>query len=336
MIFTLTLNPALDYAISVCGSLKIGEIHRTAGEDLAAGGKGINVSWILSNLGVENVALGFIAGFTGEEILKRVENHGSIKADFIKVDGLSRINVKISSARGGGGEAREETDINGQGPFIPGEALDQLFLQLAALKDGDALVLAGSVPSSVPEAIYASILQHLNNLGRKIYVVVDTTKALLINALSYHPFLIKPNNEELGDLFGAKLSACDKRQIVYYAKELQKQGARHVLVSLGGEGSIFVDETGEICLHFGVAEGSVKSTIGSGDSMLAGFLAGLFGSTDLTDERELNGFKKENFAEALKLGTACGSATAFSIGLGSRKLIEETRESLKNKAIITM
>lgn len=294
MIYTVTFNPALDYVIGV-NQFCIGEVNRTSYENISYGGKGINVSCILNTLGVKSVALGFIAGFTGQEIAHRVHQEG-IETNFITLeDGMSRINIKL--------KAGEETEINGQGPVITQAAIHQLFDQLDALVEGDVLVLAGSIPNSLPDDIYQQIMARLQ--GRGIRIVVDATKDLLKNVLQYQPFLIKPNNHELGELFGVHLTMDE--DIVHYAKKLQKLGTRNVLVSMAGDGSILVDENGT-SLRMGVPKGVVKNSVGAGDSMLAGFLAGYLETSD--------------YHKALKLGTAAGSATAFSIGLGSRELID--------------
>lgn len=294
MIYTVTFNPALDYVVGV-NQFCIGEVNRTSYECISYGGKGINVSCILNTLGMKSIALGFIAGFTGHEIAHRVQQEG-IETDFISLeDGMSRINIKL--------KAEEETEINGQGPIITPTAIHQLFDQLDALVEGDVLVLAGSIPNSLPDDIYQQIMVRLH--GKGIRIVVDATKDLLKNVLQYQPFLIKPNNHELGELFGVHLIMDE--DIIHYAKKLQQLGARNVLVSMAGDGSILVDENGH-SIRMGVPKGIVKNSVGAGDSMLAGFLAGYLATAD--------------FHKALKLGTAAGSATAFSIGLGSRELID--------------
>lgn len=295
MIYTVTFNPALDYVIGV-DHFMVGEVNRTAYESISYGGKGINVSCILNNLGIKSIALGFVAGFTGREIEAQVKAEGII-TDFISLkEGMSRINVKMKSD--------EETEINGQGPKISEAELNQLFAKLDSLVEGDILVLAGSIPNTLPDDIYEQIMARIQHKG--IRIVVDATKDLLKNVLKYQPFLIKPNNHELGEMFGVKLTRED--EIIHYAKELQKLGARNVLISMAGDGSILVDEMGN-STRMGVPKGTVVNSVGAGDSMVGGFLAGYLNTGD--------------FKEALRLGTASGSATAFSVGIGSRKIIDE-------------
>lgn len=303
MIYTVTFNPALDYVVGV-NQFKLGEVNRTSFESISYGGKGINVSCILNNLGVKSVALGFIAGFTGKEIAAGVNAQG-IESDFIELqEGMSRINVKL--------KAEDETEINGQGPKINSAELNEMFAKIDCLQEGDVLVLAGSIPNTLPDDIYEQIMARIQKKG--IRVVVDATKDLLKNVLKYQPFLIKPNNHELGEMFGLTLTSDE--EIIHYAKELQKLGARNVLISMAGDGSILVDETGN-STKMGVPQGTVKNSVGAGDSMVAGFLAGYVNTGD--------------FAQALRLGTAAGSATAFSVGLGSRELIEELLLQLQTK-----
>ncbi|WP_133964729.1 1-phosphofructokinase [Eubacterium limosum] len=295
MIYTVTFNPSLDYIVKV-DDFKTGQVNRTASERLFPGGKGINVSIVLKNLGFDNVALGFIAGFTGREIEKRVRDFGC-SSDFIEIDnGLSRINVKLKS--------QEESEINGRGPQISEEAFEKLFAQLDRLKPGDVLALAGSIPSSMPSDTYERIMARLENRG--IDIVVDATKDLLKKVLKYHPFLIKPNNHELGDMFGVTLKNDD--EIILYGKKLQEMGARNVLVSMAGDGAIFLNEDGSV--HKSAApSGEVKNSVGAGDSMVAGFLAGYLESGDL--------------AAAFKMGVATGSASAFSEELATRQEVAD-------------
>ena len=300
MIYTVTFNPALDYVIGV-NQFKIGNVNRTSYESISFGGKGINVSCVLNHLGMKSIALGFVAGFTGREITARLQQEG-IQTDFVELEeGMSRINVKLKSD--------EETEINGLGPVISSFKLEELFRKLDQLGSDDILVLAGSIPNTLPDNIYEHIIEKLSNRG--IRVVVDATKDLLKNVLKYHPFLIKPNNHELGELFGVTLKS--QEDIIHYAKELQNMGARNVLISMAGDGSILVDETGH-SIRMGVPKGTVKNSVGAGDSMVAGFLAGYL--------------SKNDYHYALRLGTACGSATAFSIGLGSKELIDVLFEQL--------
>ena len=295
MIYTVTFNPALDYVVGV-DQFHIGAVNRTTYESITYGGKGINVSCVLNQLGTKSVALGFIAGFTGAEIEVGVKGQG-IETDFIRLkEGMSRINIKLKSD--------EETEINGQGPIINDAELNLLFEKLDTLNNEDILVLAGSIPNSLPDDIYEQIMAKINTKG--IRVVVDATKDLLKNVLKYHPFLIKPNHHELGELFGVTLTSDE--EIIHHAKELQRLGARNVLISMAGDGSILVDETGT-STKMGVPKGTVKNSVGAGDSMVAGFLAGFLASG--------------NFVDALRLGTAAGSATAYSMGLASKELIQE-------------
>lgn len=303
MIYTVTFNPALDYIMRV-PSLETDAVNRTDSESVFYGGKGINVSIILSRLEVPNVALGFIAGFTGREIQDGVKAQG-VETKFIPLEqGLSRINVKIKNA-----EKKEETEINAQGPKIPEDKLQELYEQLEQLTADDMLVLAGSIPNTLPSDVYEQIMKRLQS--KQVPIVVDATKDLLKNVLKYHPFLIKPNNFELGEMFGVTLHS--KEEIVHYAKELQKLGARNVVVSMAGDGSILVTEDGEVH-QMGVAKGTVKNSVGAGDSMVAGFVAGYI--------------QKGDCAYALKLGTAAGGATAFSDDLATREKIQETLKSL--------
>ena len=299
MIYTVTFNPAIDYVVRT-DSLKTGSVNRARSEEMYFGGKGINVSAVLKELGVGSVALGFIAGFTGEAIEKGIRAMG-IGCDLIKLPrGNSRINVKI--------KAQEETELNGQGPDISPEALTELFEKLDRLTDGDTLVLAGSIPGSMPSDIYERILQRLS--GRRIRTVVDAANDLLLKVLKYKPFLIKPNDIELGEMFGVKLTS--DSEIEKYARRTQEMGAQNVLVSMAGNGAMLIDREGK--LHrCGACKGEVRNSVGAGDSMLAGFLAGLM---------------KGGFGYALKLGTAAGGATAFSDGLAARERIAELMEQL--------
>lgn len=296
MIYTITFNPAIDYVVRMGSELLPGMTNRSDSEECYFGGKGINVSTILKNLGLDNTALGFVAGFTGKAIAADVERKG-IKANFIELpEGISRINVKIKGAA--------ETEINAQGPKIPQSAQDELFKQLEALKDGDILILAGSIPSSLPSDVYEKILAKLSD--KKIDVVVDATKDLLKNVLKYHPFLIKPNNFELGEMFDTVLKTDD--EIEAHAKKLQEMGARNVLISMAGDGAMLITETGEKH-RVGVPKGQVRNSVGAGDSMVAGFVAGFLENHD--------------YSQALKMGTAAGSATAFSDDLATGEAIRE-------------
>ena len=299
MIYTVTFNPAIDYIVHT-GTMQVGQVNRSQGEELYFGGKGINVSFVLHELGLPSKALGFVAGFTGAAIEAGIQEQG-IASDFVHLDsGFSRINVKIKSG--------EETELNGQGPNISEAAVAELFEKLNQLQDDDILILAGSIPNTMPADSYEKILAHLSD--KKIKVVVDATKDLLLKVLPYHPFLIKPNNHELGELFGVTLHSIE--EIATYAKKLQEMGAQNVLISMAGDGALLIDETGKqhIC---GVCKGTVKNSVGAGDSMVAGFVAG-----------SMHG----DYEAALKLGTAAGGATAFSEGLAQRAEIERLLQQL--------
>lgn len=295
MIYTVTFNPALDYVMKV-EMLRYDDINRTYGEELYYGGKGINVSVILSRLGMENTALGFKAGFTGEKLEELLKEEG-INTDFIALkSGMTRINVKI--------KAETELDINAVGPPIEREEVDKLFEKIKNLKKGDVIVLAGSVPGALPADIYEKILSVTSQSG--VEAVVDSTGDLLLNVLKYHPFLIKPNNFELGDLFGVKIK--NEAEIEKYAKLLQEKGARNVLVSRGKEGATLVTEDGDVHT-IGIIPGKPLNSVGCGDSMVAGFVAGYL--------------NKRDYAYALKLGSACSNATAFSYGLADKAGIDD-------------
>lgn len=291
MIYTVTFNPAIDYVIHT-ENLIPGEINRASSEEILYGGKGINVSTVLQNLGVENVALGFLAGFTGAAIEQGLSELG-IRTDFIHLEqGLTRINVKV--------KGKEETEINGIGPHIDDKALDMLFDKLDTLKEGDILVLAGSIPASLPSDIYEIILARLQ--GKGILFAVDATRDLLVKVLGYRPFLIKPNNFELGEIFGRTLST--DQEIRECAEQLKAQGAHNVLVSMAGEGAMLLDDEGGYH-RISAPKGKVKNSVGAGDSMVAGFLAGYL--------------EKHDYLYALRFGSAAGSATAFSLGLATRE-----------------
>lgn len=295
MIYTVTCNPALDYVVKV-DDFTLGTVNRSSQQAVYCGGKGINVSAVLANLGYESTAFGFIAGFTGDEIERKAKKLG-FQTDFIKVErGLSRINVKLKS--------REESEINGTGPEITAKHSLVLFEKLENLAAGDVLILSGSIPDSMDNRIYERIMEHLD--GRGICIVADACKDLLSHVLPYHPFLIKPNHHELGELFGKELTNRD--QILTCAKLLQDRGARNVLVSMAGEGAVLLAESGEV-FQMGVPKGTVKNSVGAGDSMVAGFLAGYL--------------ERGDYGYALKLGIASGSASAFSEGLpGKDKIME--------------
>ena len=295
MIYTVTLNPSIDYIVRL-DELKTGITNRTTSEEYYIGGKGINVSCVLAELGIKSTALGFVAGFTGEAIEKGLKNP-KITADFISLkSGISRINIKI--------KAGEETEINCQGPHIDDEELLNLFDKIDNIRSGDTLILAGNIPNTLPDDVYVRIIERLR--GKNVQLVVDATKNLLLNSLKYKPFLIKPNRQELSEIFNTTVKT--ESDAVKYAQELQKMGARNVLVSLGGDGALLVDEYGKLHKE-GVVKGKVLNTVGSGDSMVAGFVA--------------RWIEKEDYAYALRLGSACGNATAFLNGLATREKIEE-------------
>lgn len=301
MINTITLNPSLDYIVSV-DSFKVDALNRIKKEDIYAGGKGINVSIVLNNLGVDNIALGYIAGFTGEEILRQVESHG-VKADFIKLkDGFSRINVKLKSDG--------ETEINGSGPEITEDDLKILYDKLSNLKNGDYLILSGSIPSSVPDDIYESIMNSL--LDKGVEFIVDATKDLLLKVLKYKPFLIKPNHHELAEMFNVEIK--NDEDIIKYGKKLQEMGAKNVLISMAGDGAILLPENGE-AIKRGVPKGTLKNSVGSGDSMVAGFLCGYL--------------KNKDMDEAFRMGIATGSASAFSDELATKEAVYDLLEQVK-------
>ncbi|MBE5878015.1 MAG: 1-phosphofructokinase [Lachnospiraceae bacterium] len=284
MIYTVTLNPSLDYIVDV-ENMELGMTNRTSYEQMEAGGKGINVSYVLRSLGLESKALGFLAGFTGEEIRRRLV-HDGICAEFEMLSsGMSRINVKVRNIDG--------TEINGMGPDIPKDDLERFWAKLEGLQQGDVLVLAGSIPKSLPNTIYQDMMQLV--VDRGVRVIVDASKDLLKNVLPYRPFLIKPNHHELGELFGVKIGS--REEAIPYAKRLQEMGAVNVLVSLGGLGAVLIDEQGLV--HSSEApSGTVVNTVGSGDSMVAGFLAGWLDRGD--------------YEYAFRMGLAAGSAGAFS------------------------
>ena len=295
MIYTLTVNPSIDYIVAV-EDFKLGLTNRTSAEKLLPGGKGINVSQVLKNLGVENTALGFVAGFTGDALVKELERRG-IKQEFIRIkNGMTRINVKLTSIDG--------TEINGQGPDILEEDMECLFERLDQLVDGDVLFLAGSIPGTLPSDLYQKIMARLQK--KDILFVVDATKELLTNVLEYHPFLIKPNNHELGEIFGVELRT--RESVVPYAKKLQEMGARNVLVSMAGEGSVLVAEDGSIVSHE-APKGVLVNGVGAGDSMVAGFMAGYM--------------KTKDYAYAYRMGASAGSASAFSEDLATEQEIKK-------------
>lgn len=295
MIYTVTLNPSIDYIVKL-DELNTGSTNRVNEEYVYPGGKGINVSCILKELGHDNTSLGFISGFTGEYIVKTLEEK-KLKTDFIKLkNGFSRINVKI--------KVSEETEINGQGPNISDEYINLLYKKLDKLNQDDILILAGSIPSTLDEKLYENIMSRLEE--KNIKIVVDATKNLLLNVLKYKPFLIKPNNDELEEMLGVKLNS--NEDIVKYAKKLKEMGAVNVLVSMGKDGALLITEDNEVFIS-DVPKGTVKNSAGAGDSMVAGFISGYLSTGE--------------YDYALKLGAASGSATAFSYDLAERKYIDK-------------
>ena len=293
MIYTVTFNPSLDYIVSV-DDFKLGLTNRTSSELILPGGKGTNVSTVLKNLGFESTALGFVAGFTGNEIVKRLNDMG-IKSDFISIEnGISRINLKLKSIDG--------TEINGAGPDISEEKVNELMDKLNQLKEGDVLVLAGSIPSSMSDNIYRDIMADLKDRG--VMIVVDATKDLLLNVLEYHPFLIKPNNRELGEIFDVKLTT--REEVIPYGRKLQEKGARNVLVSMAGEGAVLIAEDGQV-FDAPAPKGKLINGVGAGDSMVAGFVAGWI--------------EKQDYEYAFHMGVASGSASAFSENLATKEEI---------------
>lgn len=305
MIYTVTFNPSIDYIVSV-DHFRPGIVNRTVSELVFPGGKGINVSMVLKNLGFDSVALGFMAGFTGHEIARLLDERG-VRSDFITVSkGMSRINVKLRSD--------EESEINGMGPAIGEDDIRRLYNQLDDLKDGDILVLAGSIPAVMPESMYMDIMRYLKD--RKLRIVVDATKDLLRNVLQYHPFLVKPNNHELGEIYGVELRT--KEEVIPYAKKMQEEGARNVLVSMAGAGALFVAEDGRVYQSMPPV-GEVKNSVGAGDSMVAGFLAGLLKSGD--------------YEKAFFTGLCTGSASAFSDNLAEESEVNALLAQLGKSAL---
>lgn len=304
MIYTVTFNPSLDYVIQV-DDLTLGKINLTKTEDIFPGGKGVNVSVVLSNLGMENKALGFVAGFTGQQLEKMLRAYGCF-SDFIPVEqGMTRINMKLNSNH-------KETEINARGPEITVEAINKLYEKLDEIEQGDILVLAGSIQSTLPTNIYECIMERLQE--KDIKIVVDTSRECLWNVLKYRPFLIKPNHHELGDLFGVTLQS--EEEIIRYAFKLQERGARNVLVSMAGNGAILVSENGQIYKSL-PPDGTVVNSVGAGDSMVAGFLTGYLNTG--------------SYEQAFKLGIVTGSATAFLPWLATKEdivnLLDESKEN---------
>lgn len=303
MVYTVTFNPSLDYIISV-QDFQLGKTNRTQQEQMLPGGKGINVSTVLQNLGVENTALGFIAGFTGQEILRKVKDIG-FYCDFIQSkEGFSRVNVKLKDFDG--------TEINGKGPVISEEETRKMLAKLEQLDEGDVLVLAGSIPEGIQDSIYRDILIKLQDKG--VLSVVDATKELLLNVLEYHPFLIKPNNDELEEIFQVEIKT--KEEVVFYARKLQERGARNVLISMARDGAVLLSENDEVFMQT-APKGKLINAVGAGDSMVAGFIAGWL--------------EKKNYAHAFKMGISAGSASAFSELLATKEEIQIVYDSLENE-----
>ena len=302
LIYTVTFNPSLDYFVDV-KDFRLGMTNRTSFEQMIAGGKGINVSIVLKNLGIDSTALGFIAGFTGEEIRRQVESSG-IRAEFISIpEGISRINLKVRTIDG--------MEINGMGPTIGQAQLNALYEKLDTLTDTDILILAGSIPASMPASIYSDIMARLSDRG--ITFVVDAAKQLLLNVLKHRPFLIKPNSHELGELFGVELTT--RESVVPYARKLQELGARNVLVSMSGQGAVLAAEDGSI--HLSPAPGGkLIHAVGAGDSMVAGFLTGWL--------------EQHDYGHAFRMGLSAGSASAFSHTFATRKEVETIYAQIVN------
>lgn len=300
MVYTVTFNPSLDYIVTV-DDFKLGMTNRTSSELMLPGGKGVNVSIILKNLGIRNTALGFVAGFTGKRIEQMLSKMG-VTTDFIPLEsGMSRINMKMKNIDG--------TEINGKGPDISSENVEMLMKQLDDLKEGDVLVLAGSIPAGISDHIYQTIMKRLES--KKILILVDATSSLLMNVLEYHPFLIKPNHHELGEIFGVVLT--EKEEVIPYAKRLQEAGAVNVLISMGGMGAVLVAGDGNV-YEADAPEGILKNSVGAGDSMVAGFLTGWL--------------KTHDYMEAFRYGVGAGSASAFSDYLATEKEVCEVAEKV--------
>lgn len=295
MIYTITLNPSLDYIVTV-DHFVLGATNRTSKDLILAGGKGINVSIVLKNLGFDNKALGFTAGFTGMALEAMVKDQG-IDAEFIPVkEGFTRINVKM--------RGEQETEINGIGPHITEANIAELYERLDTLNSEDTLIISGSIPNSLPQTLYMEIMKHLQD--KNIRIIVDATKDLLLNVLPYHPFLIKPNIHELEEIYNTKFETLD--QAVECAKKLQEKGAKNVLISMGGDGAFLIDENHQV-YSAGVPKGKLLNSVGAGDSMVAGFLAGYL--------------ETGNYKKAFEYGVCTGSASAFSENLATRKEVED-------------
>ena len=306
MIYTVTLNPSIDYVVQVA-DFRSGKLNRTQKEIFFPGGKGNNVSMVLNHLGIESTALGFVAGFTGSEIESMLQQRG-IRTDYVRLaEGNSRVNVKMHSL-----SDSTETEVNGSGPEIPESALEKLIKKLCRLKKGDTLVLAGSIPGTVRDTVYEEICMRLE--GSDVRIVVDAEKQLLEKVLKYRPYLVKPNHHELGAMFGVELQT--REDAVFYAEKLKEMGACNVIVSMAGEGAVLVGEQGEVFV-MNAPEGTVVNSVGAGDSMVAGFLAGIDRGAELE--------------EAFRLAVCCGSACAFVQGLPTREEIEKIQEESEGK-----
>lgn len=304
MIYTVTFNPSLDYIVSV-KDFKLGLTNRTDSELMLPGGKGINVSIVLKNLGIDNTALGFVAGFTGEEVVKRLEKFG-VKNGFLEIpEGFTRINVKLKSIDG--------TEINGQGPSISEEKIEQLMTRLDEMGEGDVLFLSGSIPASMPDDTYQKIMERLK--GKGVLISVDATQELLLKVLPYHPFLIKPNNHELGEIFSVELKT--RESVVPYGKKLQEMGAENVLISMAGEGAVLIASDGQV-YDAPAPKGILKNGVGAGDSMVAGFMAGWL--------------ERKEYRHAFHMGVAAGSASAFSEQLAVKEEIDQVYEQVVKTA----
>lgn len=304
MIYTVTFNPSLDYIVSV-KDFKLSLTNRTDSELMLPGGKGINVSIVLKNLGIDNTALGFVAGFTGKEVVKRLEKFG-VKNGFLEIpEGFTRINVKLKSIDG--------TEINGQGPSISEEKIEQLMTRLDEMGEGDVLFLSGSIPASMPDDTYQKIMERLKDKG--VLISVDATQELLLKVLPYHPFLIKPNNHELGEIFGVELRT--RESVVPYGKKLQEMGAENVLISMAGEGAVLIASDGQV-YDAPAPKGILKNGVGAGDSMVAGFMAGWL--------------ERKEYRHAFHMGVAAGSASAFSEQLAVKEEIDQVYEQVVKTA----
>lgn len=304
MIYTVTFNPSLDYIVSV-KDFKLGLTNRTDSELMLPGGKGINVSIVLKNLEIDNTALGFVAGFTGKEVVKRLEKFG-VKNGFLEIpEGFTRINVKLKSIDG--------TEINGQGPSISEEKIEQLMTRLDEMGEGDVLFLSGSIPASMPDDTYQKIMERLKDKG--VLISVDATQELLLKVLPYHPFLIKPNNHELGEIFGVELRT--RESVVPYGKKLQEMGAENVLISMAGEGAVLIASDGQV-YDAPAPKGILKNGVGAGDSMVAGFMAGWL--------------ERKEYRHAFHMGVAAGSASAFSEQLAVKEEIDQVYEQVVKTA----